>query len=460
MPGGRPRQVQMTDKKRGRLLWRHNICLISPAGGVYDQILTMITDGELLRLYSQARDEAAFAELMRRQTDFVYSVAIRVVAGDAHLAEDVTQAVFTKLAVQATALTRHPALAAWLHTTTRHTAIKAIRGETRRRARERAMVFMDTGQNCISATEEEKWTQLRPVLDEAVGRLGHRDRQAILLRYFNSLSHQQVGALLGLTEGSAQKCCERALDRLRLIFRRRGVNMTAASLAATLNAHSVQAAPAGLALSLPGRVFASGAATGSSLPLWAFIFAMTNPAKVILVIACLFALLIPGYFFWPGVPVSRHQPGARLPGAAPDSPNGIETVRPDRPARNPAPGPVGIAGEAASPLPAADPQAALSTAIPAIIGLLQKGDFSAYLLTYVYGMAQMPEAAIQVLIQTRAGQESVSRAQSIMQAVQQVAPVYDATGNQATYRIAEQNGAQTTLEFVKVDGRWFIMPAN
>ena len=81
-----------------------------------------------------AFDDLFPLEFMRRYTDFVYSVAMRVVADDAHLAQDVIAAVFTKLAHHAAALARHNALAGWLHTTTRRTAIKLIRGEARRRA--------------------------------------------------------------------------------------------------------------------------------------------------------------------------------------------------------------------------------------------------------------------------------------------------------------------------------------
>ena len=58
---------------------------------------------ELLRAYAQDHSEFAFQELVQRYVDMVYWAAIRRVAGDRELAEDVTQEVFTDLARKAAA---------------------------------------------------------------------------------------------------------------------------------------------------------------------------------------------------------------------------------------------------------------------------------------------------------------------------------------------------------------------
>jgi DNA-directed RNA polymerase specialized sigma24 family protein len=90
----------------------------------------MTPDNELLRRYADQGDEAAFAEVVRRHTDMVYSAALRIVR-DAALAQDVTQSVFTKLARVAGALGGYATPIGWLHTTTRHTAINAARANTK-----------------------------------------------------------------------------------------------------------------------------------------------------------------------------------------------------------------------------------------------------------------------------------------------------------------------------------------
>ena len=54
----------------------------------------MMDDEQLLGAYARDRSESAFGELVARHIDFVYSTALRVVNGDRHLAQDVSQTVF------------------------------------------------------------------------------------------------------------------------------------------------------------------------------------------------------------------------------------------------------------------------------------------------------------------------------------------------------------------------------
>src|SRR5688572_25665365 len=140
----------------------------------------MLTDTELLRHYADEKSESAFAELVSRHVDLVYSAAIRQVGGDAHRARDVTQIVFTTLARKAASLASHPVLAGWLYTTTQHAAARAIRTEMRRRAREQEAHAM---QQVLGSGETPiDWDRVRPVLDAAMADLGERDREAVLLR--------------------------------------------------------------------------------------------------------------------------------------------------------------------------------------------------------------------------------------------------------------------------------------
>lgn len=216
----------------------------------------MIDEAELLRRYAEEGSEASFAELVRRNLDIMYGVALRHV-GDGHRAQDIVQSVFIDLARKARSLHRHPALLSWLFTSTRFAARKSIRSEMRRQIHEREALAME-----LSNDHAPDWEHLRPLLDEALDTLGERDREIVLLRYFRGLSFADVAASLRVNEGAARMRIDRALDRLNRILATRGINSTAAALGVALAAQPVVAAPAALGPSIVSAAASSGVAAG------------------------------------------------------------------------------------------------------------------------------------------------------------------------------------------------------
>ena len=222
----------------------------------------MQTDTTLLNDYVRNRSEAAFAELVRRHVNFVYAAALRQLNGDTHLAQDVAQAVFTDLARKAPALARHPVLTGWLFTSTRFAAVKQIRREQRRRAREQEAQLMPN--DSATAGENVDWDRVRPVIDEALTELNDRDRQAVLLRCLQDLDYASLGAQLQLSDNAARMCVDRALDKLRSALARRGIRSTTAALAVALTGQAAVAAPAGLATTITGTAL-TGAGAGAGI---------------------------------------------------------------------------------------------------------------------------------------------------------------------------------------------------
>jgi RNA polymerase sigma factor (sigma-70 family) len=211
------------------------------------------SDAELLQCYAETRAEDAFAEVVRRHLDGVYSAASRRVGGDAHLAQDVAQRVFVALARKAGLVARHQVVAAWLYTVTRNEAANAVRGEQRRKARElEAMTMQDTDDQA-----DADWSQLAPVLDAVVDELGEADRTAILLRFVDRRPFAEIGATLRVSEDAARMRVDRALEKLRTLLGRRGVTSSAGALGVVLSNHAVVAAPTGLASTVIGSAVAA-----------------------------------------------------------------------------------------------------------------------------------------------------------------------------------------------------------
>src|SRR5689334_20843687 len=200
------------------------------------------TDQMLVRAYARCRCEQSFAELVRRHVNLVHSTALRILR-DTALAEEVTQGVFLALAQHSARLQGRSSLTGWLYETTRNLSINTVRSEERHHQREREAATMKA---LIVDESQDIWQQLVLQLDEAIAHLKGGEREVILWRYFEQKTAEQIGVRLGLSPDAAQKRVARAMDHLRSIFEKRGLTVSAASLATILLAEAVKAAPAGL----------------------------------------------------------------------------------------------------------------------------------------------------------------------------------------------------------------------
>lgn len=240
----------------------------------------MTSDLDLLRQFTREHSQEAFTEIVRRHLNLVYSTALRQVRSP-QLAEEIAQSVFADLARQAgkmsgTGVSPVSSLTPWLYAVTRRAAIDVIRKESRRQLREQVAVEM----NQMNATAND-WTQVEPLLDDAMAALDETDRTAVLLRFFENKSLREVGEVLGTSEDASQKRVTRAVDRLRDFFSKRNVTVGASGLAVLISANAVQSAPVGLAVTISTAALVGTAIPASAAVATTKIIAMTTLQKTI-----------------------------------------------------------------------------------------------------------------------------------------------------------------------------------
>lgn len=244
---------------------------------------------QLLADYAACGSDAAFQELVRRHLDMVYSTAVRLTQGDTQLAEDVAQIVFIDLARKAQVLPPSVNPGGWLHRHTCFVASKLIRSECRRRLRERQAAEM----NSLHNDTELDLAQITPILDNAINQLRPADRATIIMRYFEGRDFRAVGAALGASENAAQKRLVHALEKLRVILKRRGVVCSATVLGSALASQMGQSAPPGLTVGIARTALLNAAAKASIAQTALKIMAQTNLKTAAAAVVIVASLLTP-----------------------------------------------------------------------------------------------------------------------------------------------------------------------
>ncbi len=212
------------------------------------------SDAELLGRFATQRDEAAFETLLRRHGPLVWSICRRVLAEE-HAAEDAFQATFLVLVRKARSVSKQASIRSWLYAVALRVALRARQQEQLRRRREQ--------ETPIRSPDEATWHDVRPILDEEIQRLPEKYRLPIILCYLEGQTNDEAARLLNCPRGTIATRLARARERLRCQLARRGVTLSAGSLAAMLTDNATSAAVPPLLLAQTAKAVLMGAASVS-----------------------------------------------------------------------------------------------------------------------------------------------------------------------------------------------------
>jgi RNA polymerase sigma factor (sigma-70 family) len=242
-------------------------------------------DRQLLAQFVTERSAEAFAELVRRYADLVYSSARRQL-GKSDLAEDVSQAVFLLLSRKAGRV--QGPLGGWLIKTTHFVCRDARKMAERRRERERRAAEMKTQE--LREPASSRWDDYAGLLDGALAKLPRLDRDAVVLHFMQGMTLRETGDALGISQDVARKRAGRALERLRNSLASQMVMPGVGVLASHLIARGIEAAPAHLVGKIAGSTLAAHNATAASIGLKTGYGMVLSKFKVAAIVALVFVV--------------------------------------------------------------------------------------------------------------------------------------------------------------------------
>lgn len=262
-----------------------------------------MTDTDALRRYADRRDPEAFAALVERYQQMVYTVCLRCLNNHEADARDATQDTFVKLARSAGLIRGN--LVGWLHRCAKTSAIDLVRSESRRRKREtqtpprHAVSGSHAGSSPAAAGYsgahsagyaggfsgdysggggDPEWTEVRAALDEALDEMPERYRALIVQRYLAERSQQDLAEEYGVSQSMISRKLSKAVDVLRQKLKARGFAVGAVALTAGMSAEAQLPTPTGLG-GWPNMVGVAGL-SGPTATTWAGGWLGTTTAKL------------------------------------------------------------------------------------------------------------------------------------------------------------------------------------
>ncbi len=152
-------------------------------------------------------DEAAFRELYRRHTPTVYQLALRMLGGSTHEAEDVVQDAWIRAVTRLNGFRWESSFRTWLV----GIGLNLAREVLRRRARRPMTQLEDEMPN----PKQKSMDGERVDLERAIARLPDGSRAVLVLHDIEGFTHEEIGRRLGIATGTSKSQLFEARRALR-----------------------------------------------------------------------------------------------------------------------------------------------------------------------------------------------------------------------------------------------------
>ncbi len=183
-------------------------------------------DVQLMLAYAQG-NERAFHTLYEKYKRPLFSWIYRMVPKEA-VAEELAQEVF--LRVYRARYTYRPKakFKTWLYTIAAHLAFNELRhnknfveGEVHH-GNEEGDPMINIPSQTPSQIEQMEAQQLIKMINQLLAQVGERQKAALLFRYFEDLSHEEIGKILNMKVGAVKSLLHRGLETLEVLLRKKG----------------------------------------------------------------------------------------------------------------------------------------------------------------------------------------------------------------------------------------------
>ncbi len=239
-----------------------------------------LTDRDLLDRWVEREDAEAFHELVARHGRMVLGVCRRIL-GDVHLADDLAQDCFLRLAEQGSGKARN--VAGWLHAVAANAA-KTARRDRRRREVEPIEEVQQEGFDPATPARVAAWRELEGEVDAAISALPEALREVVVGHFLEGRSHRELGRELGLGDRTVGYRIAKGIERLRRELAARGIRVDREALGVALVALPTPASvPVGWSASLGKVALAGPMEMGAATTMTALVWASSGSAKSVLV---------------------------------------------------------------------------------------------------------------------------------------------------------------------------------